>query len=46
MSWAADPTMRTEFCMEVGGKRAFIAGGEIGFDVADFAHAGNDGGDV
>lgn len=38
--------MGAEFCMEVGGERAFVAGGEIGFDVPDFAHAGNDGADV
>ena len=38
--------MRAELRVEVGGERAFIAGGEIGFDVANFAHAGNDGGNV
>ena len=38
--------MRAELRVEVCWKRAFIAGGEIGFDMADFAHAGNDGGDV
>ena len=32
--------------MEGGGQGAFGAGSDIGFDVTDFAHAGDDGGDV
>jgi hypothetical protein len=27
-------------------QRAFGAGGDVGFDVFEFAHAGDDGGDV
>jgi hypothetical protein len=32
--------------MEWRGQWAFVAGGEVGFDVAEFAHAGNGGADV
>ena len=38
--------MFAQFGVEGGGQGAFGAGGDIGFDVTDFAHAGDDGGDV
>ena len=38
--------MFAQLRVERGGEGAFVAGGEIGFDVTEFAHAGNDGADV
>src|SRR5713101_6386066 len=38
--------MSAELFMEGGGEGALGAGGDVGFDVAAFAHAGNDGADV
>ena len=38
--------MFAELGMESGGEWAFVAGGDIGFDVFDFAHARDDGGHV
>ena len=38
--------MFAEFAVKMRGKRALVAGGDIGFDVLDFAHAGDDGGNV
>lgn len=46
MGGAADPAMRAEQCVMRGVERSLVARGEIGFDVSDFAHAGNDGVDV
>jgi hypothetical protein len=43
---SAVPAIVAEFGVEHGGKRTFGAGSEIGLDVARFAHAGNDGGDI
>ena len=43
---AADPAVLAEFGVELRGKRAFVAGGEVCIHMADFAHAGNDGADV
>src|SRR6267142_6581422 len=42
----AIPAMFAELRVEWRGEGAFVAGSEIGFDVAEFAHAGNDGADV
>src|SRR5208282_4985909 len=44
--WGADPAVFAEFGVERGAQRAFGAGGDVGFDVLEFAHAGDDGGDV
>jgi len=46
MSGAADPAVLRSSGVELCGKGPFVAGGEIGLDVFDFAHAGNDGADV
>src|ERR1700675_3049923 len=46
LSGTAVPAIVAEFGVEHGGKRTFGAGSEIGLDVARFAHAGNDGGDI
>src|SRR5271165_1977577 len=42
----AVPAVFAEFGVEGGGQGTFGAGGDVGFDVTDFAHAGNDGADV
>ena len=38
--------MGAELFVEGSGEGALVAGGDVGFDVAAFAHAGNDGADV
>ena len=38
--------MFAEFGVESRGQRTFVTGGDVGFDVSEFAHAGNDGRDV
>src|SRR5580704_2377162 len=45
-SGSAVPAIVAEFVVEHGGERTFGAGSEIGLDVARFAHAGDDGGDI
>ena len=42
----AVPAVEAELFVEGGGERALGTGGDVGFDVAAFAHAGNDGADV
>jgi len=42
----AVPTVSAQRGEEFAGKLALVAGGEVGFDVACFAHAGDDGGDI
>jgi len=42
----AVPAVGAELFVEGGGERALSAGGDVGFDVAALAHAGNDGADV
>src|SRR5207302_5021159 len=44
--WIAVPAVGAELFVEGGGERALVAGGDVGLDVAAFAHAGNDGADV
>ena len=38
--------MFAELGMERCGQRALVGGGDVGFDIFEFAHAGDDGGDV
>ena len=38
--------MGAQFLVQIGGKRARDASGAIGFDILEFAHAGNGGTDV
>ena len=40
--WGADPAVFAEFGVDGGGEGALGAGGDVGFDVARFAHAGDD----
>ena len=42
----AVPAVMAEPAEQIGAERAAIAGGEVGFDVAGFAHAGDGGGDI
>src|ERR1700674_70432 len=42
----AFPAVLAQLRVERRRQGALVAGGEIGFDVAEFAHAGNDGADV
>src|SRR6266478_1183045 len=43
---SAVPAVFAQLRAEWRGQGALVAGGEIGFDVAELAHAGNDGADV
>src|SRR5712664_710484 len=42
----AVPAVEAELFVEGGGEGALGAGGDVGFDVAALAHAGDDGADV
>src|SRR5262245_33893729 len=42
----ADPAVFAEFGVKCTGQWAFVGDGDVGFYVLEFAHAGDDGGDV